>query len=80
MAEDIKELVTYLVKTIARKPEEVVVEEEKEGEVIMENIKVAKEDIALVIGKSGRNISAVRELVKVVAGKQNLHVEVKIVD
>ncbi len=43
-------------------------------------ISVAKEDMGKVIGKRGRTINAIRSLVKAAAIKENLHVEIELME
>ncbi len=57
-----KDFVTYLVKNIVDKPEEVEVSvTEKEKELLVE-VKVCKEDIAKVVGRQGRTIRSLRTI------------------
>jgi predicted RNA-binding protein YlqC (UPF0109 family) len=62
-------LLEYLVKEIVSKPDAVKVKEEEKEDAIRLFISVDPEDMGLVIGKSGRNISAIRSLVKTAATK-----------
>ena len=56
------DLVTYILKSLVNKPEEVKVtaSDEKEANVI--EVRVAEEDYGRVIGKRGRIINALRTL------------------
>jgi predicted RNA-binding protein YlqC (UPF0109 family) len=63
---DYKALVEYVAKSLADKPEEVVVEAvERGGGTIAIKVKLAEGDVGRFIGKAGRNIEAVRTLVRV---------------
>lgn len=53
--------------------------EESEGTVIF-TIHVAKEDMGKVIGKEGRTIQSIRNLVKILAVKENKRVMVEIAE
>lgn len=66
-----EDFISYLVKNIADNPESVLVERLKEG---IDNyyLTVAPEDMGKVIGKEGRIIRALRDLVRVFAVKNNL--------
>ena len=56
----------YVAKSLAEKPEEVVVEAiERGGGTIAIKVKLADGDVGRFIGKAGRNIEAVRTLVRV---------------
>jgi predicted RNA-binding protein YlqC (UPF0109 family) len=58
--------VEYVAKSLAEKPEEVLVEAmERGGGTIAIKVKLADEDVGRFIGKAGRNIEAVRTLVRV---------------
>jgi len=65
-AVDYKALVEYVAKSLAEKPDEVVVESiERGGGTIAIKVKLADGDVGRFIGKAGRNIEAVRTLVRV---------------
>ncbi len=72
-----KDFLTYLVSQIVDKPDAVAVEE-KAGDQGITNLVVSvdPEDMGKVIGKSGRIIKALRDLVRVLAIKKNLRVNV----
>lgn len=72
-----KDFLTYLVSQIVDKPDAVAVEE-KVGDQGITNliVSVDPEDMGKVIGKSGRIIKALRDLVRVLAIKKNLRVNV----
>ncbi len=66
-----KELVKFLVENIVEKPDEVRVSESlDQGQTIL-NLKVAQEDMGKVIGKGGKVIRSIRNIVKIGAVKQN---------
>jgi predicted RNA-binding protein YlqC (UPF0109 family) len=66
-----KELVEYIVKSIATYPDEVKVnQEEDDGRVIL-RLEVAPDDKGRVIGRQGRVVQAIRALVRVAAVKQD---------
>ncbi|HYT14598.1 MAG TPA: KH domain-containing protein [Candidatus Nitrosopolaris sp.] len=63
---DYRALVEYVAKTLAEKPEEVQVEAfERGGGTVAIKVKLADGDVGRFIGKAGRNIEAVRTLVRV---------------
>lgn len=73
-----KTLLEFLVKSIVEKPEKAKIKEaEKEGfsEYL---IKVAPEDMKIVIGKNGQTIRAIRILAKTKAIKQKKRVNIKL--
>ena len=64
-----KELIEYIAKSIASKPEDVqVTEETEEGRVVV-RLTVADEDKGKVIGRQGRVAEAMRVLLRVAAVK-----------
>lgn len=72
-----KDLTIYLLNQIVENPDEVTVSEtESENGSVVLTITVAATDMGRVIGKSGKVIRAIRDLVKIVAVKQNKHVDV----
>ena len=59
-------MVEYVAKSLAEKPEEVVVESfERGGGTVAIKVKLADADVGRFIGKAGRNIDAIRTLVRV---------------
>lgn len=63
---DYRALVEYVARSLAEKPEEVSVEAfERGGGTVAITVKLADEDIGRFIGKAGRNIEAIRTLVRV---------------
>jgi predicted RNA-binding protein YlqC (UPF0109 family) len=63
---DYRALVEYVAKSLAEKPEEVHVESfERGGGTVAIKVKLAEGDVGRFIGKAGRNIEAIRTLVRV---------------
>ena len=63
---DYRALVEYVAKSLAEKPEEVHVESfERGGGTVAIKVKLADADVGRFIGKAGRNIDALRTLVRV---------------
>lgn len=75
-----KDTLIYLVTAIVDHPEDVVIDERKEEEMIVFTIHVNQEDMGKIIGKSGRIIRAIRDLIKILAAKKNLYVDVEIAE
>jgi predicted RNA-binding protein YlqC (UPF0109 family) len=57
-------------------PESVVIDEQMDGETTVLTIHVHADDMGQVIGKSGRIIRAIRDLMKIVAVKHNSYIDV----
>lgn len=75
-----KEFLEYLVKSIVDVPDGVSVSEENQMGNIILSIKVDPTDMGKVIGKEGRIIRSIRDLVKVLAVKENVRVTVNLAE
>jgi predicted RNA-binding protein YlqC (UPF0109 family) len=63
---DYRALVEYVARSLAEKPDEVLVEAfERGGGTVAIKVKLADGDVGRFIGKAGRNIEAIRTLVRV---------------
>jgi uncharacterized protein len=72
---DYRALVEYVAKSLAEKPEEVSVESfERGGGTVAIKVKLADEDVGRFIGKAGRNIEALRTLVRVASSRDRKRV------
>ncbi len=74
-----KELIEYIAKSIADKPDEVVVTEETDDEGVTLKLQVADEDKGRVIGKQGRIAEAMRVLIRVKAAKAGTRATLEII-
>ena len=74
-----KELVEVIAKALVDHPEEVSVNEKKEGRTTVLELHVADGDMGKVIGKHGRIAKAIRSVVKAAAAKEDKRVVVDIV-
>lgn len=76
-----QDLVELILKKIVDHPKDMVITEnqDEEGNTVI-NIELNDEDKPLVIGKRGRNISALRDLASVLARKEGKKVFLKIVE
>lgn len=75
-----KELVEVIAKALVEKPDEVVVTEKVNGKHITVELHVAPTDMGKVIGKQGRIAKAIRAVVKAASTKDDLRVDVDIVE
>ena len=73
-----KELIEYIAKTIADKPEEVVVSEIEEEDRVVIRLEVATDDKGKIIGRQGRVVQAMRTLLRVAAVKRGVRVTLEI--
>jgi predicted RNA-binding protein YlqC (UPF0109 family) len=76
----IKDMVEYITKSLADKPEAVEVSESIGESVIMIEMNVASEDMGRMIGRKGRTINAIRSLARILGAKQEMKVSVEIVE
>ncbi len=75
-----KELVEVIAKALVDNPDEVVVSEKRDGRNIILELHVAPADMGKVIGRQGRIAKAIRSVVKAASTRENLKVDVDIVD
>ena len=75
-----KELVEVIAKALVENPDEVVVNEKNDGRNIVIELHVAPSDMGKVIGRQGRIAKAIRSVVKAASSRENLRVDVEIVD
>ncbi len=74
-----KELIEYIAKSLASKPEDVVVHEEVEEDRVVLKLEVADEDKGKIIGRQGRVAQAMRVLLRVAAVKNGVRAVLEIV-
>jgi predicted RNA-binding protein YlqC (UPF0109 family) len=77
---DIKELITFIAKSLVSQPEEVSVQETESSDGIIMELSVASDDMGKVIGKRGRIAKAIRTVVRASVSKGEKPVFVEIVD
>lgn len=73
-----KTLVEYLVTSLVDHPEDVVVSEVEDGDIVTYRVKVHSDDVGRVIGRQGRIAKAVRNIVSAAAYLQKKRVYVDI--
>lgn len=74
-----KELIEFIAKAIVNKPEKVLVTEERNDQRVYLKLQVDEEDMGRVIGKQGRVAQAMRTLLRVLAAKEGIRVDLDIV-
>jgi predicted RNA-binding protein YlqC (UPF0109 family) len=74
-----RELVEYIAKSLASKPEEVKVTEVVEEDRVVFRLEVAEEDKGKIIGREGRVAQAIRVLLRVAAVKEDTRATLEIV-
>lgn len=71
-----KETLTYILQQLVDKPDDVSVEELNEESRMIFKIHANQDDIGKIIGKNGRIIRAIRDLIKLMATRHNVYVDV----
>jgi len=74
------ELIEFIAKSLVDDPTQVEVTEFRRGAQVVVNLRVAKEDMGRIIGKSGRVAGAMRMLLRVSAAQQGLRGVLDIVE
>ena len=74
-----KELVEYIAKSIATRPEDVKVTEEELDDHTLVRLEVADEDKGKIIGRQGRVAQAMRVLLRVAAVKEGTRAVLEII-
>lgn len=73
-----KELVEVIVSNLVSSPEEIRVDETRNGNKIRLSLHVAPSDMGKVIGRHGRIAKAIRTVLKAYATKENVYVDLDI--
>lgn len=75
-----KDLVTFIAASLVDDPAAVQVAETEADDVVVLELRVAKEDLGKVIGKQGRTARAMRSLLSAAAGKDNRKARLEIME
>ena len=75
-----KDTLIFLLTHIVDHPDDVVVDEDVTEDKTVLTIHANQEDLGKIIGKSGRIIRSIRDLVKLMAAKQGVYVDVVIAE
>lgn len=75
-----RDFVEYVIKQIVEHPEDVVVERTVDEMGVLLTLKVHKDDMGKIIGKSGQTAKAIRILLRIIGSKNNARVNLKIVE
>ena len=73
-----KELIEYLVKSLVHNKDSVVITEAEDNGKTIITVKVESTDMGRVIGKDGRIIKSIREIVRAYSAKNGAKVVVNI--
>lgn len=75
-----KKLLKYLTDSLVQYPKDLKIEEIKEENQVLFNIKANPEDLKILIGKGGQTIKSLRELLRLKSFNQGVRVDIKIED
>jgi predicted RNA-binding protein YlqC (UPF0109 family) len=75
-----RDFVEYIVKSIVSKPEEVEATQTIDSLGVLITLKVAKEDMGKIIGKSGQTAKSLRVLLRMMGSKFDARFNLKIVE
>ncbi len=75
-----KDFVEYVIKQIVAHPEQIEVSRSIDEMGVLITLKVAREDMGKIIGKSGQTAKALRVLLRIIGSKNNARVNLKIVE
>ena len=73
-----KDLVEYLVKSLADHPEKVELEEREEDDIVLIALKISPEDIGKIIGKNGNTINAIRTVLQTAASSHGKRAKIEV--
>lgn len=71
-----KKALEYVIAAIVESPKDVAIAESEEDGIINFTIKVAPSDMGRIIGKNGKVIRAIRNVIKIPAIKQNKKINI----
>ena len=75
-----KDTLHYIITAIVDAPDAVEIEEREEEGILNLIVTVAKEDMGKVIGKEGKVIRAIRNIMKIKAMKHNVRINISLAD
>ncbi len=75
-----KEFIEYIVKNLVDNPDKVQISEVGGTHTLIIELSVDKSDTGKIIGKKGKTINAIRTLLMAVASRNNMRVNLEIVE
>ena len=75
-----KELIQHIAQALVDNPDQVIVNEITTQQVLILELKVAKEDIGKVIGKKGKTAQAMRTILTCASAKEKRRAVLEIVE
>jgi len=76
----LKDLIKCIAQALVDHPEQVEVLEVEGEQILVLELKVAKEDIGKVIGKQGRSAQAIRSILNAASGKAKKRMLLEIIE
>lgn len=73
-----KKALLYIISSIVDNPKDIEINEEEVDGIITFTIKVAEEDMGKIIGKNGKVIRAIRNVMRIPAIKQNKRINISL--
>ena len=75
-----KKTLQYIVSSIVDNPKEIKINEEELDGILTFTVQVADEDMGKIIGKNGKVIRAIRNLMRIPAIKQNKRINISLAE
>lgn len=75
-----KKALEYILSQLVDNPEKIVIEEKEEDGIVNFSITVDPTEMGKVIGKGGKVIRSVRNVLKILAIKEGKHVNISLID
>jgi len=75
-----KDTLHYIISAIVDKPDSIVIDEQEDNGSVNFTVTVDPEDMGKVIGKEGKVIRSIRNVMKIKAMKQNKRVNVQLAE
>lgn len=74
-----KDLVEYLVKSLAEHPEAVEIAESEVEDTVSLELKISPDDLGRIIGKGGNTINAIRTVVQAAASSHKKRAKLEVI-
>lgn len=75
-----KDTLEFIIKQIVDNKDEIEITESEENGILNFTIKVAKDDMGKIIGKEGKVIRSIRNVMKIKAMKQNARINISLTE
>lgn len=75
-----KKALEYVLLSLVENPEKASVEEHEENGIVNFTLKVAGQDLGRVIGKNGKIIRSIRNVLKIPAIKENKKINIELAE